>query len=115
MKESKIIYNFRKRERKKSIFYTVIVYFAFISTFIFGFINTTWISMHAFKNNREINFLEEFGISTAIYYFVYEILIILTKCLIFLFIIRSEDLTYCKRCLISFVSFLPWVFVIIYI
>ena len=76
---------------------------------MFGLLNTAWISMNAIKNKRDLEFIEEFGLATAIDYFFYEIVIILTKSLVYYVIIRTDNFPWWKRFLISFISTLPWV------
>jgi len=52
---------------------------------------------------------KDFYISVIFDYFVYEVTILLTKSLIYYFLIRNEDLPFWKKSLISIMSVMPWV------
>jgi hypothetical protein len=65
--------------------------------------------MNAIKNNRSLEFIKEFGLATIIDYFVYEIIIISTKTLVYYFIIKSDKFPWWKKFLVSVISTLPWV------
>jgi hypothetical protein len=76
-----------------------------------GALNTTWVYLNAMNNDKEIAFIKDFQNSVIFDYLVYEIIIILTKTVIFVSIVKSADIPWWKRCLIWFVAVLPWVIV----
>jgi hypothetical protein len=71
--------------------------------------NTTWIYLYAEKNNKEIDFISDFIKSVIIDYLIYEVIILTAKTLIFFSIIRTEKMSWWKKCLIGFMNALPWV------
>ncbi len=76
---------------------------------VFSFINTTWISLKYIEKDMNNLIYKDFYISVIFDYFVYEVTILLTKSLIYYFLIRNEDLPFWKKSLISIMSVMPWV------
>lgn len=77
--------------------------------FVFGLFNTTWISLKFHKMGRDEEFFETFYLATIMDYFVYEIIILLTKSLIYFLLIKDTNLPWWKKFLISIISAMPWV------
>jgi hypothetical protein len=100
------------RERFKAIIGHYIVYTFFLAVFVFGLLNTTWVSLVTLKEERECDFLKDFGLSTLFDYFVYEVMILTMKSIIYTLLIRNDEVTWWKRCLIAFLATLPWAFAI---
>lgn len=82
----------------------------FILVTAFGFINTTWVSLDSYHNELDCQFMEDFMLSTALDYLVYDVVVIVMKAFIYSFLIRADKKTYCQICLVSFISTLPWLF-----
>lgn len=76
---------------------------------LLGALNTTWIYLYTIEQKADIAFIKDFINSIIFDFLVYEVIVILTKSLIFYSIIKSDDIPWWKRCLIAFVAVLPWV------
>lgn len=100
--------------RLQAIIRHVIIYTIFAAVFVLGFLNTTWIYLNCYKSEMQIDFISNFIISTVYDYFVYEIIIISAKALVFYSIIGSEKISCWKKTLIGCIAALPWVINIIY-
>jgi hypothetical protein len=99
----------RRYEKLKSIIWHIILYLLLIASFVLGLMNTTWIYLYAQKSNKEIDFIGDFIKMVLIEYLIYEVIILITKSLIFFTIIRTKQITCWKKCLIAFINTLPWV------
>ena len=86
-------------------------YFVLILIVIFGFINTTWISLKQIEIGRGVQFYKQFGLALVMDFFVYEVAILFTKSVIFFLIIKDDDeeLPCWKNCLITIIAAMPWV------
>lgn len=62
------------------------------------------------KKNQE--FVTEFFVMTLIDYFLYQILILITKTIVFFFLIKDGRKTWWKSALIKVISACPWAFAI---
>ena len=102
----------KDHKRKWALFVHIIIYIFFTLFFACGFINTTWIYLDADINERHCDFIKDFVISTLLDYFVYEIVIISMKSIIYTFLITTNKSSYVKACLVSFIAALPWLFAI---
>lgn len=58
---------------------------------------------------RENGFYKQFYLATFFDYFVYEVIILLTKSLIYFLLIKDSNLPWWKKFLISVISAMPWV------
>ena len=96
--------------RKITLVRYFIVYFIFVNIVIFAIINTTWISLDSEQNNFDCRFLEDFFISIVLDCFLYQILILCLKALLYFFILKGNESSCLKGCLLCLVSSLPWVF-----
>ncbi|MCQ2816640.1 MAG: hypothetical protein MJ252_05155 [archaeon] len=80
--------------------------------FVLSWLNTTWISITKYTAGQECSYLNEFLLSSLLDNFVYEILILFSKSLIYYILIRRKSAImscYGKFFLCLLVS-LPWVF-----
>ena len=102
----------KEKKRKYALYVHIIIYIFFVLFFVCGFINTTWIYLDADINERHCDFIKDFVISTLLDYFVYEIVIISMKSIIYTFLITTNKSSYVKACLVSFIAALPWLFAI---
>ena len=100
---------FRDSEKILAIRYLKITYICLCFIFIFGLINTTWISLQFEKLSKENEIYKEFGLAVVFDYFVYEIIILLSKSFIYFVLIKDDFLPWWKKFLISFISAMPWV------
>lgn len=92
---------------------SVITYAILVLITIFGLINSTWISLKQIEIGREVQFYRQFGLALLMDFFAFEILILLTKSIIFFLIIKDEDnnnLPCWKNFLITLIAAMPWVF-----
>ena len=96
--------------RKITLFRYCLVYFIFVNIVVFAIINTTWISLDSEKNNFDCRFLQDFFISIVLDCFLYQILILCLKALLYFFILKGNESSCLKGCLLCLVSSLPWVF-----
>ena len=83
--------------------------------FVFGLINTSWISMKFVANDKENEIYKQFGLATVMDYFVYEIVILFTKSVIYFALIKDENLPWWKKFFVAIISAMPWVCLIYYI
>jgi len=90
-----------------------ITYFFLILLTIFGLINSTWVSLKQIEIGRGVQFYKNFGLALLMDFFVYEILILFTKSILFFLIIKDddEDLPCWKNFLITLISAMPWVII----
>ena len=102
----------KDHKRKCALLVHIIIYIFFTLFFACGLINTTWIYLDADINERHCDFIKDFVISTLLDYFVYEIVIISMKSIIYTFLITTNKSSYVKTCLVSFIAALPWLFAI---
>jgi len=89
-----------------------ITYFFLILAALFGLINSTWISLKQIEIGREVQFYRTFGLALIMDFFVYEVLVLLTKSIIFFLIIKDDDddeLPCWKNFLIRIIAAMPWV------
>ena len=102
------------RLKKKIIVNTkyrhTLVYILFVLMLIFGTVNTLWISLDSYKNDYECNFMTDFFISTIFDCFIFQIVNLLLKSLIYIVIIKGRKNNCIRGCLICVVSSLPWIF-----
>ena len=102
--------NEKMKIRAKTAATQVVIYILFFLLFVFGTLNTTWISITRDKENRECEFLNEFLWNTLLDNFVYEILIILSKSIVYFILIRNMKMNFCKKCMIGVLAALPFIF-----
>lgn len=93
----------------KAIIKHFFVYILFLAIFILGMLNTTWVYLNLKKREKEVDFIDDFIKATIFDYFVYEIIIITLKSIVFFPIIRTENVSWWKKCLISIIALMPWV------
>ena len=87
-----------------------LVYILFILMLMFGTVNTLWISLDSYINDYECNFLTDFFISTIFDCFIFQIVTLLLKSMIYIVIIKGRKNNCVRGCLICVVSSLPWIF-----
>ena len=87
-----------------------LVYILFVLMLLFGTVNTLWISLDSYKNDYECNFMTDFFISTIFDCFIFQIVNLLLKSLIYIVIIKGRKNNCIRGCLICVVSSLPWIF-----
>jgi hypothetical protein len=78
-------------------------------------LNTAFVALKFEEINKDKSFFKQFGLATVFDYFVYEIIILVTKSLIYFFLIKDENLSWWKKFLISIISAMPWVFIFLLI
>ena len=88
----------------------IMVYILFVIMLIFGTMNTLWISLDSYHNSYECNFMTDFFISTIFDCFIFQIITLLLKSLIYIFILKGRKNNCIRGCLICVVSSLPWIF-----
>ena len=86
------------------------VYFVFIAMTIFGTVNTLWISLDSINNKLECNFIEDFFMATVFDCFIYQVVILVLKALIYAIIIRGKKNSCIRAVLLCVISSLPWIF-----
>ena len=97
------------RIRINTIYRYIIVYTVFVVIVIFGTLNTTWISLDSLNNGAECKFIKDFFISIVFDCFVYQILILVIKSIIYLVVMREKN-SCIRRVMLCIVSSLPWIF-----
>lgn len=102
--------NHRGAIAARTMYRYVLVYVIFVAIFAFGTINTTWISMDSMKNGFECNFIKDFFISIIFDCFIYQVVILMLKALIYAIIIRGKKKSCIRAVLLCVVSSLPWIF-----
>lgn len=96
--------------RINTIYRHVFVYFIFVLITVFGTINTTWVSLDSEINGYQCKFMTDFFLTIAIDCFIYQILQVLLKALIYFFILNGEESSCLKGSLLFVVSLIPWAF-----
>ena len=111
--KTKISYRFipsKKKYRLNTLYRYIFVYFVFFCILVFGTINTTWISLDSEYNNFDCHFLSDFFLSVVIDCFIYQILVLFIKALLYILILRWCKGSYFREILLFVVSSLPWLF-----
>ena len=85
------------------------VYFVLFCIVAFATINTTWISLDSIDNGADCKFITDFFISIVFDCFVYQIVILVVKSIIYLVIMRGR-MNCVRRVLLCLVSSLPRIF-----
>ena len=67
-------------------------------------------TFNSYHNNYECNFMTDFFISTIFDCFIFQILTLLLKSLIYIFILKGRKNNCIRGCLICVVSSFPWIF-----
>ena len=97
------------RIRINTIYRYCIVYTVFVVIVILATLNTTWISLDSLNNGAECKFIKDFFISIVFDCFVYQILILVIKSIIYLVVMREKN-SCIRRVMFCIVSSLPWIF-----
>lgn len=83
-----------------------------LTTFILGSLNTTWIFINLYKENVKENFLMLFFFATFYDLLVYEVIIIISKSLIYFSLLKNDEVSNWKKVLIVYLALLPWLFAV---
>ena len=102
--------NHRGAIAARTMYRYVLVYVMFVAIFAFGTINTTWISMDSMQNGFECNFIKDFFLSIIFDCFIYQVVILMLKALIYAIIIRGKKKSCIRAVLLCVISSLPWIF-----
>ena len=97
------------RIRINTIYRYIIVYTVLVVIVILATLNTTWISLDSLNNGAECKFIKDFFISIVFDCFVYQILILVIKSIIYLVVMREKN-SCIRRVMFCIVSSLPWIF-----
>ena len=113
LQKSKVVYqqvNHKDVIIRRTKFRFAIVYFVFIVMTIFGTVNTLWISLDSINNQLECNFIKDFFMATVFDCFIYQVVILMMKTIIYFILIRSKRTSCIRAILFCIVSSLPWIF-----
>ena len=99
-----------KRIARNTKYRHIIVYILFVIMLVFGTVNTLWISLDSYHNDYECNFMTDFFISTIFDCFIFQIITLILKSLIYIVILKGRKNNCLRGCLICVVSSLPWIF-----
>ena len=113
LQKSKVVYqqvNHKDVIVRRTKFRFAIVYFVFIAMTIFGTVNTLWISLDSINNKLECNFIEDFFMATVFDCFIYQVVILIMKTVIYFILIRSKKKSCIRAVIFCIVSSLPWIF-----
>lgn len=102
-----------KRQRAKN--YQKIVHIILLIYFIFGCVNTTWITMKYVALGRENEIYSEFFVSNFMDFFIKDVILIVLKSIVYFVVIWDykepfSNISCFKRLLIIFLSFAAWFF-----
>jgi len=86
----------------------------FVLIFVYGFLNTLFITINAELNKKESSFMEIFGVNQAMDILCYQIVIIISKSFMFWAITNDEKVACWKRTLIFIIALLPYVIIILF-
>lgn len=89
-----------------------IIYFIFLVIILFGTINTTWISLVTNVSDHSCKIIDDFIMATLIDCFIYQVITLLLKALLYEFIIATNKSNWIRGCLFCIVSSIPWLFTI---
>jgi len=83
--------------------------------FIYGFLNTLFITINAEINDKESDLLQTFGMNQVMDILCYQTIVILCKAIMFWAITNDEHVPCWKRTLIFLLALLPYVIIFLII
>ena len=100
------------KKKSRTIALQVMCWILLSSIFVMGWLNTSWIALTKYLQNEECAYLNEFLLSSLLDNLVYELLIMLSKSLIYLVLLRNINKKYSctRRFLLCVVASTPWLF-----
>ena len=88
----------------------ILIYTLFVVLIIFGAINTTWLYLASEINGISCKIVKDFIITNIIDCFVYQVITLLLKALIYEIIIMLNSSHWLRATLFCIVSSIPWIF-----
>ena len=99
-----------KRISMNTLFRHILIYVLFFGLVVFGTINTTWLYLTSELNGVACKIVEDFILTNVIDCFVYQIVILLLKALIYEILIMKSSSNCLRAVLFCVVSSIPWLF-----